>query len=114
MPRERPAWLVRLVDEIKRRKATDGDAYRQIAMSTGLGVNYVSQLTQENWREPSFGRVVKLCRALNLSITYLVTGADMTAQEEQILAHLRRLDDQQRTYLEGLLESLLRDRGPTQ
>jgi transcriptional regulator with XRE-family HTH domain len=115
MERERPIWLSRLVAEIEKcQDGGKGTAYRQISISAGLGPNYVSQLLGENWKTPSFDNVVRLCEALNISITYLVTGAEMTRFDEDLLRQLELLDDHTKKYLLGLLASLQRDGAPTQ
>jgi hypothetical protein len=78
---------------------------RSVSMAAGLHDNFITQLRAKNWREPMFGNVVALCRAIDVSITYVVTGAEMTQSAEMFLSQLARLsEDQQRSVL-ALLES---------
>jgi len=104
--RERPAWLIRLIDEINKRDMS----YRQISTSSGLGPNFVSQLMdEERWKEPLFSTVTKICGTLGISLTYIVTGVHMTQREEEILRLLAKLDDQRQEHLLGLIRPLLRE-----
>lgn len=118
MERERPIWLVRLTDEIRKRTedgATNKLSYRQLCEDASVGENYVTQLMSEkNWKEPLFSNVVKLCDALHVSITYIVTGVNMTQREEEVLRQWGRLDAPQQEQLLGLVQTLLRGNGPSQ
>lgn len=106
MARERPEWLVRLIDEIDKRSAS----YRQISINADLGPNFVTQLMDEKkWKEPLFSNVTKLCDTLGISITYIVTGVHMTQREEEILRLLAKLDDQRQEHLLALIRPLLRE-----
>lgn len=116
MGKERPGWLIRLAAEITKRSAGGPNeiSYRRLSIAAGLGPNYVSQLLSDDWKEPSFGNVIKLCDYLGLSITYVVTGADVTQREEELLHQMALLDDQERQQLLGLLRAFRRDRAPSQ
>lgn len=112
MGNEKPDWLVRLISATEAYIARHGSSLRAVSKAAGLHANFLTQLrADEDWREPLFGNVVALCRAINVSITYVVTGAEMTQDEEMILSQLARLsEDQQRSVL-ALLESFLPDAG---
>lgn len=106
MAREKPAWLVRLIDEIDKRKVS----YRQISISAGLGPNFISQMAdEEKWKEPLLSKVTKICATLDIDLTYIVTGVHMTQREEEILRLLAKLDDQRQEHLLGLIRPLLRE-----
>jgi hypothetical protein len=107
MVREKPDWLVRLISIVEAHIAQHPEAsLRKLSKASGLGDNFLSQLKSEKWKEPQFSSVVAICDTLNLSIIYLVTGAEMTQNQERVLQHLARLsEEQQKAYL-ALLESL--------
>jgi hypothetical protein len=106
MSNERPDWLVRLINSVEAYIAQHpGASLRNISKASGLGDNFLSQLKADDWKEPKFGNVVAVCRTLNVSITYVVTGAEMTQNQERVLQHLSQLsEEQQRSFL-TLLES---------
>lgn len=103
-------WLNRLVAEIEKRHADGtGVSLRKISTEAGLGPNFVSQLMADNWKEPSFGRVVKLCDYMDISVTYIVTGAEMSHMQEQMLSQLAAMPEHQQRSVVGLLRTLSSD-----
>lgn len=109
--RNRPAdreWRVRLLQAI----ADDGRSARKIGILAGVGGNYVRQMINEG-KQPSFDIVVRLCEVLDISVTYIVSGAKMSRYEEEVLAILTRMDDQQRKALQAFLETLSGSRAPS-
>lgn len=103
-----PAWRARLIQCINE----DGRSARKIGGLAGVGDNYVSQMINEN-KQPSFDIVVRLCDVLDISITYVVTGAKMSRYEEEVLAILAQMDDQSRQALRAFLETLAAARAPS-
>jgi hypothetical protein len=115
MGNEKPDWLVRLISAAEAYIAQHGSSLRAVSKAAGLNGNFLTQLkADEDWREPLFGNVVMLCRAINVSITYIVTGAEMTQGAEVFLSQLARLSEDQQKSVLALLESFLPDAGHTQ
>lgn len=108
--RKRPAWLVRLIREIERSKRS----MRSISLDAGLGENYIQQMIGVEGKDPGFDSVAKICSTLNTSITYLVTGAQMSHFEEEVLFLLANLDDKSKNSLLAFLRSLVPTDGPSQ
>jgi len=105
MANERPDWLVRLINSVEAYKAQHGSSFRSISKASGLGDNFLSQLNAKDWKEPQFGSVVAICRTINVSITYIVTGAEMSPKQELLLQHLSRLSEEQQQSVLTFLES---------
>jgi transcriptional regulator with XRE-family HTH domain len=101
-------WRVRLLQCI----ADDGRSARKIGKLAGVGGNYVRQMINDG-KQPSFDIVVRLCEVLDISVTYIVSGAKMSRYEEEVLAILTRMDDQQRQALRAFLETLAGSRAPS-
>lgn len=76
-----------------------------MSLAADLGPNYIQQLVSNPQRSPNFDQMVRLCDMLNVSITYIVTGADISHADEKFLERLRSLNDEQRNRLFGLVES---------
>lgn len=108
--RKRPAWLTRLIGEIERSKRS----MRSISLDAGLGENYIQQMIGVEGKDPGFDSVAKICDTLNISITYLVTGAQMSHFEEEVLFLLASLDDRSKNSLLVFLRSLVPTGGPSQ
>jgi transcriptional regulator with XRE-family HTH domain len=105
MANDRPEWLVRLINAVEAYIQRHGSSLRSISKASGLGDNFLSQLRADGWKEPQFSSVVAICKTINVSIIYIVTGAQMTPEEELFLQRLKRLSvDQQKSIL-TLLES---------
>lgn len=114
MANERPDWLVRLISAVDAYIAQHGSSLSSVSKAAGLHRNFLTQLKADDWSEPQFGNVVALCRAINVSITYVVTGAELSQNGEVFVSHLARLsEDQQRSVL-ALLESFPPSGGRTQ
>lgn len=102
-------WRDRLLQCIEE----DGRSGRKIGRLAGVGGNYVRQMVTEG-KQPSFDIVVRLCEVLDVSITYVVTGAKMSRYEEEVLAILTKMDDRQRQALRAFLETLAGSRAPSE
>jgi lambda repressor-like predicted transcriptional regulator len=105
MGKERPDWLVRLIDAAEAYIARHGSSLSSVSVKAGLHRNFLTQLMADDWREPQFGNVVKICRSIGVSITYIVTGAEMTQEQEVLLSHLARISPEQQRSVLALLES---------
>lgn len=103
----RPDWLERLIAEIEREAERSKRSYRSMSIAAGFGANYIQQLISNPRRSPGFDEVVRLCEMLNVSITYIVTGADISHEDEKFLGRFRSLSDEQRRRFLGLLESFV-------
>lgn len=106
MRKRRPDWLERLVSEIHKHKDQTGKSYREMSMAAGLGPNFVTQLLANDWKEPLFGNVVRLCDELHVSITYIVTGAEMTRTHETVLSRMSALPEHQQQAFLAFLHTL--------
>lgn len=87
----------------------DGRAYRQISLAADLGENRVSQILKKGpiFPGPSAEVVKRICEAINVSLTYVYTGAQMTPEMEEILASLAKLDRETQNHFAGVLRGLL-------
>lgn len=108
--RDKPKWLYRLLGEIY----LSPRSLRETSNLAGFGVNYLSQLSSENFKEPSFSRVVVLCDVLDVSITYIVTGAEMTRLFEELAQCLSPLPQEQQESFLALLRTLSPSREPSE
>ena len=95
------AWRQRLIAAIEKDVRTP----RAISIAAGLGPNYLSQMV-ERGTSPSIPALVSLCGVLNLSLTYIFTGADMTPEQEELLRLSAELPDQQKDLLVDLARQL--------
>lgn len=57
---------------------------KELAAKAGLNPSSVSNYLRENSSIPSADIAVKLANALNVSVEYLVTGADMTQLSPEV------------------------------
>lgn len=103
----RPDWLKRLIAEIEREAERNRRSYRSMSLAAGFGANYIQQLVTNEKRSPGFDEVVRLCDMLNVSITYIVTGADISHEDEKFIESFRSLSEEQRSRFLGLLESFV-------
>lgn len=96
-------WRNRLIDAIN----ADGRSDRAISLAAGLGPNFVNELRNQT-KEPGVEKIMKLADELNVSLTYLFMGSDVTAEDEAFLRLYRQYSDEERA---GLL-AILKKRNP--
>ena len=103
----RPEWVVRLVVAI----AEHPLKRRPLSVKAGLGPNYLREWIETKWAGAGFDVIVRICKAADVSITYVVTGAKMTPYEEEVLAVLAKMrEGQKRHFLEFVRHSLISDK----
>lgn len=95
-------WRERLIAAID----ADDRSERRISLDAGLGPNYVGQLIKNNGAEVD--SVLKLCAALNLSVSYIFTGVEMNTLDEEMLIRFSALPLDQKQAFASLLRSFER------
>lgn len=101
-------WQMRLVSAIE----ASGRPMSVISREAGLGPNYVHQMIKYR-KMPSADAVVRLCRVLRVSLTYIFTGIEMTADEQEILMRIVSLRPDQKQSLLAFVRSLQQQDDPT-
>lgn len=93
----RTGALDRLIEAIK----ADGRDMKAISLDAGLGENYVQQLVAKR-KEPGLERLASLLTTLGrVSALFVITGVEMTRQDEEFLGVATSLtEDQKRTAIE--------------
>jgi len=76
-------WRERLDRLIKDR----GEAATAVSIRAGCAPNYVHGLLRQG-KEPTLDRLGRLARALDVSAAYLLTGATVSPETEEIIAAL--------------------------
>lgn len=70
-------WRSRLLEAVDKDDRSD----RAISLSAKLGPNFVNEL-RNGEKEPGVNKVIKLAELLGLSLAFVFSGADVSAQEE--------------------------------
>lgn len=94
-------WQRRLEEAAKR----DGRSYRAISKAAGLGANYLSEVLS-NGKVPGIDKLQKLCAELNVSAAFLLTGNDLSREDEEMLGVLGSLTPEQRATFRALVRQL--------
>lgn len=94
-------WRNRLIAAIK----ADGRSLRSISLSANLGPNFVGQLVKTT-RIPGVDQFLKLTTVLGVSPTKILTGIEMTPEDEALLQLATRLSDHGRAHLLSLFQEL--------
>lgn len=95
-------WLERLDAAIK----GDGRKPRTISLAAGLGPNYLGEVFKG--KVPGVDKLIKICGELNVSVTYILTGTDVSAESEEMLSILATLPADQQATLLSLARQLLK------
>jgi transcriptional regulator with XRE-family HTH domain len=91
-----PDWYIRLSAAIDAKVEASDPSKRKsksaISVEAGLAKNFVSQLLTDK-KAPSIDNFIALCNALDVSPTYILTGAPVTKEMEAVIAALAVLPE---------------------
>ena len=76
-------WRERLEEAMTQRKLS----MRALSLEAGLGPSYVSGLLKER-NEPTIENMLALCKVLDISASWLISGVNITPPRERILRFL--------------------------
>lgn len=94
-------WRNRLIAAIK----ADGRSLRSISLSAKLGPNFVGQFVKST-KVPGVDQFLKLTTVLGVSPTKILTGVEMTPDDEELLQVAMHLSDHGRAHLLSLFQEL--------
>lgn len=100
-------WPTRLGRAIK----ADGRSMRAISLESGLGANYLSEIFRDG-KEPGVEKMMKICATLNVSFTYVITGANLGPDDEDFFRILSELPPKERQTLVDLARALKKGQRP--
>ena len=92
-------WKDRLLKALKRKRVSQ----RRASLGAGLGPGYVNSILKEG-KDPTVENLMAVCRAADISLTYVLFGFDMTAETENLMALLESAPPEKRTSLLTLLK----------
>ena len=96
-----PKWQDRLLSAIE----ADGRSWRAISLAAGLGPHYISQMRQRG-TNPTLDAADKLCRVLDISLVYILTGLELDPEGEEFLRLAASRSSSDRRHLIELLRRL--------
>lgn len=94
-------WLGRIRAAIE----ADGRSLRAISVAAGLGPNYVSEMIGKK-KVPAVDKLLRLCRELKVSATFILTGADISGDSEEMLSLLGKLSVEEQATVQSLVRQL--------
>ena len=71
-------------------------AMRGISLSAGCGPGYLFDILQENGKNPTLPRLLSIIDQIDVSLSYIVYGFEIGADEEKLLEVYARMDPTQR------------------
>ncbi len=77
-------WRERILSAVE----SDPRSGQTISRAAGLGPNFISDLKNAD-KDPRLGSVVKLCAELKISLSYVLLGAEMTPEDEELFLIIR-------------------------
>lgn len=97
-------WRQRLLDAIEHSPLSD----RQICKRAGVGSSFVSDLKNAG-KDPKAASVVKVVSALDVSLSYVFAGIDISPETEEVVRIWTRLPKEMRDHLLALARGLADD-----
>jgi transcriptional regulator with XRE-family HTH domain len=95
------AWRNRLAAALK----DSGKSMREVSLAAGMGPGYVHSLLSDG-KDPTIHNLIKVCDVVGKSLSFILYGYELTAENEEILRLLMAATPGER---EGFLR-ILRDR----
>lgn len=107
---EHHLWHGRLIEAInayqaEQRRLGKRDSDRDLSKAAGLGPNYVGQI-RSSAANVGVETMLKLCKQLDVSVTYIMTGARLTREEEDVVKMFSRVPPEAKAHFLGVLRSL--------
>lgn len=93
-------WRVRLEDAINK----SGRSKRELSLAAGKGPGYLFSILSEG-KDPTIDNLIAICAALNVSLSKILYGIEISPQTEEILS---LIEDNPKSR-DGILQ-ILRDR----
>lgn len=81
-------WRARLDEAIK----ASGKSRRSVSLEAGKGPGYVHSIMAEG-KDPTIDSLVNVCRAANVSLSYVLYGLEISRQTEEVLSLLENNPD---------------------
>lgn len=94
-------WRERFSDAVAR----SGMSQREISVAAGRAPGYVYGILKEN-KDPTIDNLVALADVLGVSITWLITGADVSPDQETLLTLYAGLPVEDQAALRRLAEAI--------
>lgn len=90
-------WKTRL------QKAIDasGRSAREVSLKSGKGPGYIHSVLKEG-KDPTVDSLVAVCATLNVSVSYILLGVEMSKESEAILQALEGSPDRRSAVLQLL------------
>lgn len=79
---------------------------KSLSLAAGLGETYVRDVLRRG-KEPTVGKLQKLCEALGVSFIYMVEGLPLTADSERVAKIHSSLPDEDQKTLESVADGLI-------
>ncbi|TIM14486.1 MAG: helix-turn-helix transcriptional regulator [Mesorhizobium sp.] len=91
-------WRERLATALKE----SGKSKREVSLAANMGPGYVHSLLAEG-KDPTVQNLIKVCDQIGVSLSFILYGYELTAENEEIL---RLLKAASKTEREGFLQIL--------
>ena len=91
------AWRKRLEDAIKE----SGRSKREVSLKAGKGAGYVHSILSEG-KDPTIESLIAVAQVLNVSLTWIVYGFEMSPATEQLLSLIEQNPDDRAAVLQIL------------
>lgn len=76
-------------DRIEAAAKKDGRSLREISLAAGLSHGYVHGVLRDG-KEPTLDRFIKICKALDMSLAYALTGVEVSGKTLDLIEAIER------------------------
>jgi transcriptional regulator with XRE-family HTH domain len=94
------AWRARLSEAVANSKKSK----RQVSLEAGLGAGYLHSILSEG-KDPTVANLMKVCEKLGVSLWAILYGAEISAEDEELLRLYQASSPEERAALLNLVRS---------
>lgn len=94
-------WKERLAKAVD----DDGRSMRAISLAAKCGPNYLTEVFARE-KVPSIDKLIRLAAELKVSAAYIVTGVQVTADDEEMFALISDMPEDQKATMRALARQL--------
>lgn len=85
----RPLLIADVIKRLNVAIEITGMSKRAISLASGNGAGYVHSITSDG-KEPTIGNLARVCAALEVSLSFILYGVDISEESEKIISLLEK------------------------
>lgn len=104
-------WRKRLEEAVQKHINEHQGSKRSISLKANLDASYVHNMIGGKLTDPTIPRLIAVCEVINVSPSYIISGIEMTREDEELIRYFSELDADGRRIILDMARKILGDTG---